>query len=623
MPVIHESERRSLPGWPLVWLLLLGTVALYWPATGCAFVNFDDNLYVTANAAAQSGLSLAGLKWDFIHPVASNWHPVTMLSHQWDCQWFGLHPRGHHWTSVLLHALNVALVFGWLRQLTGAKWRSFGVAVLFAVHPLHVESVAWVAERKDVLSAFFGLLTLIFYARYTRQRAAREGSDLEPGRRPKPPDLVPNYLPALLFFTLGLMCKAMLVTWPFVLLLLDYWPLGRFQPGRAWGLVREKIPFILLSALMCVVTLLVQQHAGAVAAAASLPPGARIANALVSYYRYLGKFCLPTHLAVFYPLPAHWPVAGVLTAGGWLAALSVVFFGLRWRQPFWLMGWLWFLGTLVPVIGLVQVGEQSMADRYAYLPSLGILIPVVWGAAALTRGRPYAILVVAVVGAAVVLLDTALTRRQLGYWRDSEALFRHDLAIVGDNHIARNNLGAALVEKGRIDEAILQYQAALRLQPEEPSAHFSLGNALSQAGQFDDAIRQYQAALRRQPDYAEAMKNLGGTYYKQGNLAGAITQFQAVLQLQAGDPTAHYNLGKARFKQGDTNGAALEYQAALHLNPNYAEAHNNLGYTLQAQGHLDEAIRQYEEALRLNPDYALAKNNLAAAQAEKKRPANP
>ena len=345
-PVVGRSR---FPAWLVAVLLALATIAIYWPATRCDFINCDDPEYVSDNLHVQEGLNWEGVKWAFLNPVSANWHPVTVMSHMLDCQLFGLKPWGHHLINVLFHALNAVMVFALLRQLTGAMWRSLLVAALFAVHPLRVESVAWVAERKDVLSGFFGLLTLIFYARYVQKsetKLATSSSFL----------LSPFYWSALFFFALGLMSKAMLVTMPCVLLLLDYWPLERFKQSRTWQLVMEKIPFFVLTAVASVVTFVVQKRGGAAMTVEDFPLGARIGNALISYCRYLGKTFWPTDLAVFYPHPGYWPLEKVLLAGVFLCGVSVLLFVERRRYPFLLMGWLWFVVTLAPVIGLVQVG---------------------------------------------------------------------------------------------------------------------------------------------------------------------------------------------------------------------------------------------------------------------------
>jgi len=457
-PRTTVTARIRFPAWlPMAALLVLVTIAIYWPATRCDFINYDDKDYVTANLHVQSGLNWESVKWAFFNPVSANWHPLTMLSHALDCQLFGLKPWGHHLTSVLLHALNTALVFLLLRRLTGAIWRSLLVAALFAVQPLHVESVAWVAERKAVLSTCFGFLALLFYARYVQEP---EVSSQKSGtNRPTFSSFLRFhfYWLALFFTALGLMSKPMLVTWPFVMLLLDYWPLGRFKPRCAWPLVVEKIPFFVLVAATSIVTFVTQQRSGAVMTDGNLPLGARIGNALISYCCYLEKMVWPTKLAVFYPHPGHWPLGQVLLAGAFLCGTSMLLFIKRGRYPFLLMGWLWFVGTLVPVIGLVQVGRQSMADRYTYVPSIGVLILAIWGGFELTRRWRYQVVSLSVAGSAAIILCLGLTRQQLGYWQDSETLFRHALDVTENNHGAHESLGLGLLIVGLDDAGLIHF----------------------------------------------------------------------------------------------------------------------------------------------------------------------
>jgi tetratricopeptide (TPR) repeat protein len=589
---MHRTETKSNPApteasvpvmawsrcsvWLLAVLLMLVTLALYWPALSHDFVDYDDQDYVTSNAHVQSGLTLESIKWAFSSPVVSNWHPLTMLSHMLDCQLYGLKPWGHHLTSVLLHAVNTVLVFLFLRGLTGAKWRSMLVAAVFGFHPLHVESVAWVAERKDVLSTLFWMLTLWTYALHVEKSKG-------PGPRSKV-----FYVLALFFFMLGLMSKAMLVTLPFVLLLLDYWPLERFKPGQVWQLVREKIPFFALAAVASVVAYVEQQHSGAMKTVEALPLGERAGNALISYCRYLGKLFWPTDLAIFYPHPGYWPLGEVLLAAALLLGLSVLFYVQRVRHPCLLMGWLWYAGTLVPVIGLVQVGGQSMADRYAYIPSIGLLVMIIWGLYELTQRWRYHELVLSVAGCAAIVLCLGLTRQQLGYWRDSEALFRHALEVTENNYLAHYNLGAALDKKGQIDEAISQYREAIRLKSNYVEAHNNLGTDLGKQGQTDEAFSQFEEAIRLKPDYADA----------------------------------HYNLGVALGMKGQIDEAISQFQEAIRQKPDFAEAHNNLGSALLMKGQIDEAIRQFQEAIRLKPDYADARHNLARVLEMKNAPAS-
>jgi len=594
--------------------LLLGimTLALYWPAMWCEFVDYDDSAYVIDNTHVTVGLTWESIKWAFMNPVAGNWHPLTILSHMLDCQLFGLQPGGHHFTSVMLHGLNVLLVFIWLRQMTGAVWRSLLVAALFAVHPLHVESVAWIAERKDVLSAFFGLLTLIFYVRYARSGITFEGqppkAQMVPG--PGPGLATLDYGLALLFLALGLMSKPMLVTWPFVLLLLDYWPLKRFNPGNGWRLVREKIPFLALAVVASVVTVVTQKQSGALQTGENLSIGARGANALISLCRYLGEMFWPTDLAVFYPHPGHWPLAQVLLAGGLVSGIFLLFWVKRRQQPFLLMGWLWYCGTLVPVIGLVQAGDQSMADRYTYLPSLGVLILAVWGGYELTRHRHYLVTALCVAGLTGIGFCLVLTRQQLGFWRDSVTLFQHTLAVTENNHVAHYALGSAYYTKGQTDEAIRQFREAIRIRPGYAEAQSDLGAALDKAGQTDEAISHIQEAIRLRPLDAFPHFNFGAALDKKGQTDEAICQYQEAIRLKPDDAQAYGNLGADLGKQGQTDEAMRDLQEAIRLKPDDAEPHINLGAVLDKKGQADEAVRQYQEAIRLKPDAAEARNNL-------------
>jgi len=613
-------------------LLVLVTLALYWPVTGHDFVNLDDPEYVTANVHVQGGLTWESVEWACSNTVCCNWHPLTVWSHMLDCQLFGLKPWGHHLTSVLLHALNAALVFALLQLMTGSTWRSMAVAALFALHPLRVESVAWVAERKDVLSAFFGLLALMAYARYAQN--GRQKSEV----RSQTP-AVPNtqhatrntqhassfFLLSLSFFALGLMSKPMLVTLPFVMLLLDYWPLRRMEKVEVRGqrsevgsrssrftfhvsLLLEKLPFFILAALGSIVTMVVQRRA--MTAVESLPLDARAGNALISYGRYLGKLLWPTDLAVYYPHPGHWPLDQVMLAGGAILGLSVLIWVTRRRHPYLLVGWLWFVGTLVPVIGLVQVGAQAMADRYTYLPSLGGLIMAVWGVSALTQRWRYQALALSVAGGAAVLLCLVLTRQQAGCWKESETLFRHALAVTKDNWLAHINLGIALHNKGQLDQALSHFQEAARLKPNHADVYSNLGVALDDNGQTDEAIRQFEKAIQLRPNHADARYNLGNALAKQGHADEAIRQFQEALRLKPDKADAHNNLGLALARQGQTDAAIRQFQEALRLNPGHADAHLNLGNALAAKGQTDTAIQQFQETLRLKPDYAQARYNL-------------
>ena len=607
-PVMAGSR---FPVWLIAALLVLVTIALYWPATRYDFSSLDDPEYVTENPHVQGGLNWAGVKWAFCNTEqAAYWAPLMWLSHLLACQLFGLNAWGHHLINVLLHATNTALVFLVFRRMTGAAWRSLILAALFGLHPLRVESVAWVTERKDVLSTLFWMLTLWAYVKYVEAAEVRNSkSSLWYGA-------------ALAMFVLGLMSKAaMLVTVPCVLLLLDYWPLERFKSGSAWQLVTEKIPFFALAAVASVVTFMVQKHGGAVAAVENLPLGARSGNALISYCRYLGKLFWPTDLAVFYPHPGYWPLEQVLLAGVLIVGISVLLFVKQRRYPFLLMGWLWFCGTLVPVIGLMQAGEQAMADRFTYVPSLGVLILAIWGAYELTRRWRYQVIVLSVAGSAAIVLCIGLTRQQLGHWKDNETLFRHALEVTENNYFAHKALGDALLKKGQTDEAINQYQEAIRLKPDSADAHYNLGNALLKKDQTDEAISQYQEVIRLKPDSADAQNNLGDALLKKGQTDEAINQYQEAIRLKPDSADAHYNLGNALRKKGQIDEAINQYQEVIRLKPDDAEAHNNLGVALAIKGQTDEAIRQFQEAIRLKPDSADAQNNLARALRMKNAPA--
>jgi tetratricopeptide (TPR) repeat protein len=637
-------------------LLGLVTLALYWPATHHDFVNYDDDVYVTANVHVQAGLTWENLKWAFVNPVNANWHPLTVLSHMLDCQLYGLNPWGHHLTSILLHTVNTMLVFLLLCRLTGAVWRSALVAALFGWHPLHVESVAWVAERKDVLSTFFGLLALICYARYAEQLKIQD-------RKSKT-----CYWLALVWLAFGLMSKPMLVTWPFVMLLLDYWPLARSPESKvqspksgagrenmSWPrLAREKIPFFALAAAVSIVTLVVQKHGGALDLDESLPLGARSGNALISYCRYLGKLLWPVNLAVYYPHTGYWPLAKVLLAGAWLTGLSAIFWMQRRRYPFLLMGWLWFVGTLIPVIQVVQTGSHALADRYTYIPALGVFIMVVWGAYELAgRCRSRMVGLWAVSGA-VLFLCLAVTRQQLEYWQDGETLFRHALAVTEDNATAHIGLGFILGKKGRVAEAIAEYRTAISLDPDDAGSHNDLGVDLGRQGRIGEAIAEYETAIRLNPNDATARNNLGKVLLDKGQLEEATSQFQAAIRLKpdnAGarsnlalalrlkneldkaigqyreavrlnpdDAEACYNLGTALGRKGQMDEAISELQAAIRIKPDYVQARVNLGNVLLLKGQQDEAISQYQAAIRLKPDDAEARNNLAHALEIKNAP---
>jgi tetratricopeptide (TPR) repeat protein len=486
------------------------------------FINYDDPHYVYEDTRITGGLSISGIAWAFTHIHALNWHPLTTMSHMLDCQLYGLKAGWHHFTNVLLHTLAVILLFFALQQMTGAVWRSAFVAAVFAIHPLRVESVAWVAERKDVLSGVFFMLTLLAYASYVRlPRIAR-------------------YLLVIFVFACGLMSKPMLVTLPFVLLLLDYWPLGRIK-GRLWKRVLEKIPLIALSVVSSTVTFLVQK--GAVGHTEELPMFERITNAIVSYVLYIWQMLWPLKLAVFYPHPENrLPLWEIVLCLGLLICATAVAIALRKRRPYLITGWLWYLGMLVPVIGLVQVGWQGRADRYTYLPQIGLYIAATWGATELTAFYRHQRTILATATILVIGALTSCAWVQTSYWRDSERLFRHAAAVTTNNDVADNNLGIVFLGQGKVDEAIALLQTAADLRPDNSPAHENLAKALLQKGRVAEALIHYRKLLELQPDNMEVHNIVGTVLVQQGHLAEGVDEWQKVLTVEPDNGNATSNL---------------------------------------------------------------------------------
>jgi Flp pilus assembly protein TadD len=553
--------------------LLLVVALVFGQTVRHEFVNYDDNSYVYENHQVAQGLTTHGIAWAFTSFHFNNWHPLTTLSHMLDCQLYGLHAGGHHLTSVLLHAVVAILLFLVLLRITGDLWPSVFVAAVFAIHPLRAESVAWVAERKDVLSGLFFMLTLWAYAGYARR-----------------PFSLGRYLTVVLLFALGLMAKPMLVTLPFVLLLLDYWPLGRIglhAAGISRRVVVEKLPLLALTAASCVVTFFAQGEA--IRSVESISLSSRIANALVSYLAYIRDIFYPVGLAVLYPYPEGdlpiWKVAASSLAVTGISAAALVW---RCRFPYLFVGWFWYVGMLVPVIGLVQVGLQSMADRYTYLPQIGVCIAVAWGVAQLAISWRYRFRVYGAAAALAVLVLIGLAWKQTSYWRDSEALWIHALASTARNSPAHLNLGLALAGRGQLDAAIIHYQKALELKPDSSNARNNLGLALAQKGQADEAIAHFQKAVEIKPDYANAHQNLGVALEGRGQVEAAIAHYRKALELEPDYPDiTHNNLGSALARRGQLDAAIVHFRKALELRPNYAEARNNLDLALRLRGQPD------------------------------------
>ncbi len=652
-PPVKRLQGDNLWALSAALLLLVMAMAASLPLLGNGFINYDDPSYVTANAHVQGGFTWEGIKWAFHNdPETANWHPLTWMSHMVDWALFGTRAWGHHLVSLLLHGINMALVFLLLRRMTGMTWRSFAVAALWGLHPLRVESVAWAAERKDVLSAFFFLLSLLSYL-----KCGMRNSECGMGKASSGSWIW--YGAALGFFALGLMSKPMVVTLPFVLVLLDYWPLrtagfeegGKMPPTPEpiWKLVLQKWPFFLPAGVSALITVRAQAGGGAMEDLQSLPVGARVVNALISYCRYLGKMIVPRDLCVIYPLPEHWPAGEVISAAAFLALVTILVITLRRRAPYLAVGWFWFLITLLPVIGLVQVGAQAMADRYTYLPMIGILVMVVWGVSDLLLSWRQRIPALAAGTTVAVVICGFLTWRQAHFWKDSETLFRHAVAVMPDNDLAwlhlgdfysqchqpaqaveayrraveifpnsagaRNNYGNELMELGRFDEAIAQFREAVKLKSGQAVAINNLGLALLQSGRAAEAVEQFEAALKLRPGYTAAMSNLGSALLREGRLDDAAREFEAVLAQEPGSAEAHNNLGSVLASKGDYAKALGEFRSAAKLEPSYAAAHRNVGGVLLVTGKASEAATEFRVVVGLTPEAAEAHANLGMALA--------
>jgi tetratricopeptide (TPR) repeat protein len=584
------SRGRSTPFWVCVGLAAL-SLAVYFQLGSHPFINFDDPHYVTENPHVNTGLTRAGVIHAWTAPHAGNWHPLTWLSHMLDVEWFGLDAGRHHAVSVLLHTVNAVLLFLALRLLTGAVWRSAVVAALFAVHPTHVESVAWIAERKDVLSACGWLLALLAYGRYAAA-----------------PSLA-RYVWVALAMAFGLLAKPMVVTLPFVLLLLDHWPLRRTASTPALRLVLEKLPLFAMSLASSVITYAVQRDAGAVRAFDALPLSRRLATAALGYWEYVWKTIWPVDLALLYPHRAEvaWGLAALAIAG--LAIVTVLALAYANRRPYLAVGWLWFLGTLVPVIGLIQVGSQRIADRYTYIPTIGLFIVAAWGCAELAVrfrvGRLAAAAAVAVVGASAVTAHAQAAR-----WQSSISIWAHTVAVTRDNARAHNHLGHALAAAGRDADARRAYETALALEPDYPEALNNLGALLARHDEHAPAIGAFQRAIALAPRLPHARANLGLALVRAGQPQAAVEHLEAGVREDPSNPELHRRLGVALAMTGRHDAAIASLTEALRLAPADAVTHNALGAAYGAIGRLAEAIGHYREAARLDPRLFEARGNL-------------
>jgi len=561
--------------------LVLVTLAVYLQAAHFDFVNYDDPVYVTDNPHVRAGLTWDGVIWAFTTFHAANWSPLTWLSHMLDVQLFGLRSGWHHMTNVLLHAGAVLLLYAALERLTKARWPSAFVAFLFALHPLHVESVAWISERKDVLCAVFWFLTIWCYARYTQKPGAV------------------RYLLMLVSFAFGLLSKPMIVTLPFVLLLLDFWPLRR---ANRLAVLWEKLPMFALTAAASMATFLAQEQGRAVRSLAAVSLGLRIANAVVTCVVYIVRMLWPFKLAVFYPYPSELPAWEVAMAVAILAAITILAVRYRRSHPYLAVGWLWYLGTLIPVIGLVQVGAQSSADRYIYVPMVGLAIMIGWGAADLLAWRPQLKRALATAGAIAGLACIVLTSIQLRYWNDSRTLFQHAIDVTTNNHVAHNNLANYYLLQQENQQALPHIQEALRIKPTYPQAHTNMALVLKRLGKFDDSEREYKTALDLQPASWEAHSGYGALMVSEGRLNDALQEFAAAVALQPDSGDAHYNLGRVLAALRRPEEAMAQFSEAVRLRPDHAEAHHSLGVALLSRGRMDEALDQFRAESRLRPN---------------------
>ena len=596
-------EKRNVV---LCLLLVVATLALYNPVNRHPFVNYDDDRYVTENPHVHKGLNWDTVAWAMTATEQGNWHPLTWLSHALDYQLFHQNPAGHHFTSLLIHAANAVLLFLLLMYATGRLGPSLFVAALFALHPINVESVAWIAERKNVLSTFFFFAALGAYCWYARK-----------------PDWK-RYLAFTSLFILGLMSKPMVITLPFVLLLLDYWPLGRIEKGPKGPrpvmqapisrLLFEKLPLLALSGASAVITMRAQQAGGAVRSITQFSLGVRLENAVVAYATYLWKMVWPSHLAPLYPHPGDSLAAWQVVVSG-LVLLAVSSVVLRFRSRRYLMtGWLWFLGTLVPVIGLVQVGDQAMADRYAYIPLIGIFVMIAWGATDLADSRRIGFAGRMIPAACILLALSWATNRQVGYWSSSYDLWTHTLAVTDRNFIAEDNLGGALLLQGKPDEAYPHFQAAAKINPRDPMSHSNLGAYLQQHGQLPEAMEQYQRTIELTSDaglLAATYANLGAAYRKLGDDEKARDSFDQALRLNPDQSNAYLGLGQLLEKQNQLDGAIKNYSRSVELRPTDT-GFLLLGHALESAGRLPEALAAYQAALKLSPEMTEAQHAVDA-----------
>jgi tetratricopeptide (TPR) repeat protein len=604
---MNQPEKARFGILAICSVLLFGTLLLFDRALPNGFLDLDDPDYVTQNVHVQNGLTVEGIHWAFTTGDSANWHPLTRLSLMLDAQCYGDFARGYHFTNNLLHALNAVLAFLVLWKWTQATWVSAICAALFAWHPLRVESVAWIAERKDVLSGLFFWLTLLAYSNYVEQHKI-------PGPKPKI-----SYVATLLLFACGLMSKPMLVTVPFLLLLLDFWPLQRFVPGDLWPaimkLVQEKIPFFVISGISCVITFFVQKNWGAVVESQSISE--RFANAFVAIVRYAGSIFWPSGLAVVYPLPLHWPIPTVVASAALVLGVSALAIYQARRRPWLFTGWFWFMGMLVPVIGIVQVGLQAMADRYTYLPAVGLQIAILW---TLREVRLPAFLKIAGASAAMAVC-VMLTVGQIAFWKSPQTLYEHTLSVTKNNYLAECYLGTTLLTSNHFDAAEVCFRHAIELKPDFNDAYFKLGTTLANNGKTDEALATYRQLRAINPNYVLADYNIGALLLGEGRTAEAISNFESALKKKKDYVPAYVALGTAEAKLQKPDAAICYFEKALVLKPDNAVAEYNFANSLTDLHREREALPHYQKALVLEPGFEDAHCNYANALGTLRRPA--
>jgi tetratricopeptide (TPR) repeat protein len=535
--------------------LFAATLVVYFRVFSYPFISFDDDVGLLGNPHVRDGFTWSGIAWAFGSGYGANWFPITWFSHMLDFQLFGLDAGWHHLTNVLIHAVSSVLLFALLKRVTGRVWESAFVAFVFALHPLHVESVAWISERKDVLFAFFWFLTTWLYLDFLENRTAQK------------------YLLVIFAFCLGLMSKQMIVTLPFTLLLFDLWPLKR---TRMRTLLLEKVPLVVLSIAASFITLLAQRKGGAIQSLDAIPVATRVANALITYVVYLANSVWPEGLAVFYPYPKQWSAAEAGLAGLALAAVSMIAVLAFRARPYLAVGWFWYLGTLTPVIGLVQVGYQSRADRYTYIPLIGISIMVAWSAADAIEKWPHAAMPVRVVAMMACVAWLSITWVQIDYWKDSLALYRHAIAVTDANYRAHENLGVDLAKRGEYPEALRELSTSIEENPEQTNVRNSMGSVLSALGRNEEAMEQFSEAIRLQPENAQAHSNLGNSLVSAGRIDDAVRELNLALRLNPGIANAYFGLGRVRVKQNHPAEAVPYFSEALRINPNFTQARQQL-----------------------------------------------